>query len=264
MVDKVIREYLDEHKRLVVPEFGAFIRKDSDGRVVFVEFLRKDDDVLSSLLRRTYSLNRAEATALLEQYVETVRSRSGRPGGYVMEGVGVMHRMANGVYDLIYDPQLLPVSEEESVPENKKEPNPEAKKEILTEKPDDTGVPEKEVPHHSPVIPESNVVATVVTEAVHKTPPVIPDQRHRERSESLMPKQRNPATSSQRAGKKPPAYGAPRRRSPIDWVMVIAIIAALLAILAIAYSVLTPDNSHLDRWRRNRSIHAVEEPGIEN
>ena len=43
MINKIIANYLAGGKRLVIPQFGAFIHKEGDGTVVFVPFLKKDD-----------------------------------------------------------------------------------------------------------------------------------------------------------------------------------------------------------------------------
>ncbi len=41
MINKIIAEYLRTNKRLVVPHFGAFIRKENSEAIVFVPFLEK-------------------------------------------------------------------------------------------------------------------------------------------------------------------------------------------------------------------------------
>jgi len=46
MINKIIAEYLRTNKRLVVPHFGAFIRKENSEAIVFVPFLKKDDGVI--------------------------------------------------------------------------------------------------------------------------------------------------------------------------------------------------------------------------
>ena len=50
MVNKIIVDSLKAGKRIVIPQFGAFLHKDTDGGIVFVPFLKKDDDVLAGLL----------------------------------------------------------------------------------------------------------------------------------------------------------------------------------------------------------------------
>ncbi|MDL2320698.1 hypothetical protein LJC45_06170 [Alistipes sp. OttesenSCG-928-B03] len=104
MIDSIITGYINNNKRLVVPDFGAFIRKDG-GELVFVEFLKKDDGVLNSLLRTEYGLGETEAGEAIAEYAATVRRTVGQTGQYVVEGVGTLHTDPNGLYALRYDPQ---------------------------------------------------------------------------------------------------------------------------------------------------------------
>lgn len=103
MIDNIIAGYLSKNKRLVVPEFGAFIRKDS-GELVFVEFLKKDDQILSSLVGREYELSESEAKEAIEDYIRTVKRTVGQTGKYVIEGIGAVQTDANGLYSLNYNP----------------------------------------------------------------------------------------------------------------------------------------------------------------
>ena len=41
MVNKIIVDSLKAGKRIVIPQFGAFLHKDTDGGIVFVAFLKK-------------------------------------------------------------------------------------------------------------------------------------------------------------------------------------------------------------------------------
>lgn len=103
MIDNIIASYLSKNKRLVVPEFGAFIRKDG-GELVFVEFLKKDDQVLTSLIGKEYELNESEAREAIEDYILTVKRTVGQTGKYVIAHVGTVHTDANGLYALDYNP----------------------------------------------------------------------------------------------------------------------------------------------------------------
>lgn len=105
MIDNIITAYLRNNKRLVVPEFGAFIHKD-DGEVVFVEFLKKDDGALSGLLRREYSVDDTEARGIIDEYVFNIRRTVGATGKYAIEGLGTLRTDANGLYALVYDPRV--------------------------------------------------------------------------------------------------------------------------------------------------------------
>ena len=102
-MDTIIVKYLAQNKRLVVPEFGAFIKKDT-GEVVFVEFLKKDDQVLITLLQNEYSLAEAEARGMIEDFILTVKRTVGETGRYVIERLGTMRTDANGLYELLFNP----------------------------------------------------------------------------------------------------------------------------------------------------------------
>ena len=245
MIDQVIREYLNGHKRLVVPELGAFIRKEIDGTVVFVEFLRKDDDVLLSLLRQTCRVDHAGATALLEHYIETVRNESSRPEGYTIEGIGVMRRMENGSFDLKYDPQAVSVSREEKEPESAKVFNSETQEEIAPNLPEEVNVPEEKTPHHAPALPESLPVSSDPDEEAFYEEDWIREKRPRTGAHN----RRHPRGFSPEIERESWSPVAPKRRRRGDPVMVIAIIVAIVAILVLIYSALNSTNPPLDLYR---------------
>ncbi len=51
MLIHTLTQYLESHKRLVVPQLGAFIVKEPERSIVFSELLKRDDGVLRGLLR---------------------------------------------------------------------------------------------------------------------------------------------------------------------------------------------------------------------
>ena len=106
MINQIIANYLVSNKRLVIPELGAFIRKDGDGRIVFVPFLKKDDGVLSAQLEANYGLGRDEAEAVIGEYVEHIRQQIASKGEFLIDGVGVMHMDANDLMVFDYAPGM--------------------------------------------------------------------------------------------------------------------------------------------------------------
>ena len=104
MINELVAAYLQGNKRLVIPGLGAFIRKDGSGEVVFVEFLKKDDGILAGLLEGQYGLSRAEAGEAIAQYAEDVRQHIARGGRFVVGGVGALHAGSNSLLELDYDP----------------------------------------------------------------------------------------------------------------------------------------------------------------
>lgn len=80
MINKIIAEYLRTNKRLVVPHFGAFIRKENSEAIVFVPFLKKDDGVLQQLLVSEYGMDSADAQAVIDEYIAEHQGKHSRAG----------------------------------------------------------------------------------------------------------------------------------------------------------------------------------------
>lgn len=99
MVNKIIADYLKTNKRLVVPQFGAFLHKD-DGTVAFVPFLKKDDGVLIRLIGSAYGLNPGDAQAAIEEFTAEIKKNIAAHGTYIIEGIGTLRIDSNGIYYL--------------------------------------------------------------------------------------------------------------------------------------------------------------------
>ena len=97
MINKIIAEYLQTNKRLVVPHFGAFIRKENSEAIVFVPFLKKDDGVLQQLLVSEYGMDSADAQAVIDEYIAEIKESIAARGAYVIEGVGRLMTDSNGI-----------------------------------------------------------------------------------------------------------------------------------------------------------------------
>ena len=97
MINKIIAEYLRTNKRLVVPHFGAFIRKENSEAIVFVPFLKKDDGVPQQLLVSEYGMDSADAQAVIDEYIAEIKESIAARGAYVIEGVGRLMTDSNGI-----------------------------------------------------------------------------------------------------------------------------------------------------------------------
>ena len=97
MINKIIAEYLRTNKRLVVPHFGAFIRKENSEAIVFVPFLKKDDGVLQQLLVSEYGMDSADAQAVIDEYIAEIKESIAARGAYVIEGVGRLMTDSHGI-----------------------------------------------------------------------------------------------------------------------------------------------------------------------
>lgn len=94
-VTDVIANYLrDNHRRLVVPAFGAFVVKES-GDVLFSELLKTDDGVLRGLLAAG-GLSELECAGLIDRFIFDVRNALSEKGRFDMGGFGGLAVGADG------------------------------------------------------------------------------------------------------------------------------------------------------------------------
>lgn len=87
---ELIKNYLSEHRRLVVPQLGAFVVKVPEGDVVFSELLKRDDGVLRGLLVAQGGMNELEAAGAIDRFVFEVRHALEKEGVCHLEGFGRM------------------------------------------------------------------------------------------------------------------------------------------------------------------------------
>lgn len=225
MLTDIISRYLTAHKRLVVPQLGAFIVKEADHTVLFSELLRRDDGVLRQLLCDA-GMAELEAAGEIDRFVFEVRHAVERGGTYRMRGFGEMSPGPNGTIAFRHDPQL------------DVEPEPETAAAARTA---DAGpaADAAEIPaggtaagggrprHQDPLQPEKVAEAVKAAFAQTKVSP----------SAKMNP---DPSLRGLRYGKPPKTTDAytyvdqpPRRRA--DRFLWIAIIAAAIAVAAIAF-----------------------------
>ncbi len=87
-VVEVIAEYLLSNRKLVVPNLGAFIVKES-GERIFSDLLRADDGVLTSLLQAK-GLSDMEAAVSIDRFVFETRHELGSYGYCRLGDIGTL------------------------------------------------------------------------------------------------------------------------------------------------------------------------------
>lgn len=283
MIDETIVGYMQGNKRLVIPALGAFLRKDGDGKVIFVEFLKKDDGVLAGELTRAYGLSAAEAAESVAEFIAALRRGASSPAGYLIAGLGTMRTDVNGVYDLAYDPaagaattalQPEPASRPEQTPEPQAEPasrpvvapavrsrESEATQSSAPAVAGDTGRresawPDAVTPAPQPEPPRRPAVALGVAEkpssagrderaVIHKTPePVKVEKGPANLSEQFGSRGDEPHKGMRY--QKPAAKAPDYRKKRADMVMVVAIIAATIAIVVMIYGMMNENAPELE------------------
>lgn len=103
MIVKLISKYLETHKRLVVPNLGAFIVKEPGQSVLFSNLIKNDDGVLRSLLTAD-GISEMEAAAAVDRFVFEVRFRLQNNGVCRLGGFGELRSGVNETVTFVYSP----------------------------------------------------------------------------------------------------------------------------------------------------------------
>lgn len=125
MDNNLLKQLIAQHRRVVIPDFGAFLKKETpEGEeLVFSPFLRKDDGVVTDAIVREYGVETEDARAMIAEFVIYLRQSLASSGRYYIEGVGMLAADANGAVTLKEGetPEPEPV-EPEAVPAPEPQP----------------------------------------------------------------------------------------------------------------------------------------------
>lgn len=155
MLIRIIITYLAAHKRLVVPQLGAFLVKEPGREVVFSELIRRDDGVLRSLLEAE-GMTSLAAAGEIDRLVFEVRHAVEEGRVYALHGLGNFRAGANGTIAFEYLPASASVVAEptESVVELRQAAPPVAvppptKPLVAEDAPSEEQKPKIEEQHHA-------------------------------------------------------------------------------------------------------------------
>ena len=98
----VVSRYLESHRRLVIPQLGAFVVK-QPGQVLFSELLKRDDGVLRALLCEA-GVGELEAAGEIDRFVFEVRHALEHGAEYPLPGLGYLRPGDNQTIAFVYDP----------------------------------------------------------------------------------------------------------------------------------------------------------------
>ncbi len=105
MIEKIIIDYLAAHKRLVIPQLGAFIVKQPDGKIIFSELLKRDDGVLRDLLCAE-GMTELQAMGIVNRLVFDVRDAVGRGDRFEVKELGAFYPAPNHTIRFVDAKQL--------------------------------------------------------------------------------------------------------------------------------------------------------------
>ncbi|MEG1864700.1 MAG: hypothetical protein RR199_05190 [Alistipes sp.] len=242
---QIISHYLTSHKRLVVPQLGAFIVKEPEGRVLFSEMLKRDDGVLRELLCKE-GASEVEAAGLIDRFVFEVRYAVEHGAVYRIEGLGILRQGENQTLAFDYLPHVTaePIAEPEPELEPIAEPEPEL--ELVTEP---IAEPELELVAEPIAEPMSVPVQPTVKPATLPLPTVTPlstektdkTEKNKERAQPSSRLTPEPCLRGLRYGKPHKSTDVftlvdrPPHRRRVDRFLLFAILAVVIAIAAIAF-----------------------------
>lgn len=238
MLIRSIIAYLATHKRLVIPQLGAFLVKEPGREVVFSELIRRDDGVLRALLEAE-GLTSIAATGEIDRLVFEVRHGIKERGEYLLEGLGRFRAGANATMMFVYEPAPIVAAEPTVVAEEPVRSVVEQPVEVSEAAEEESTFEERDVEiviGNEPLHAEVSVVASAEASA---EPSVEAEEEELHLSVSA---KMNPAACVKglKYGKPPKntnafTYVDKPRRSGGDRFIWFAVVAILLALGAIAF-----------------------------
>lgn len=218
MVGDIITDFLKENRRIVIPDLGAFLKKD-DSSVVFVPFLNKNDGVLSEIVGKFYSVSSAEADSIISQYVLSINNSISDNGYFFIKNLGSLKKDRNGIL-------YLDTKEPDKAPIQKSDRTEDIKEAII--------FPQVEAVKETPKIIEpgkaeipltlNDVIKTQQKPAASPTP-VVSSSATTPIEEKRFPKPKRDI----------PQQPVKKSRKP-DFILIVSIIIAIIAIIVMIYS----------------------------
>lgn len=226
---QLIEQYLETHKRLVVPQLGAFLVKEEPRGVVFSELLRRDDGVLHGLLVEK-GMSDVAARGEIDRFVYEVRHAIEQGERFYLSDFGEFLPGKNGTILFEHHPRLKVVPEApiDIIPDLIEKVRPEARH--AEQKTVD-------VVEQRPLEPQQPVWAAVADEDM--------DDESEEDIEEIAEEElldEEPQPVRKQRPERPVRPTAARRPRPTkqgkkqpDRFLWVAIVAAVIALLAIAF-----------------------------
>lgn len=269
----IISKYLQENRRLVIPQLGAFLVKEPGHTVLFSQLLTKDDGVLQNLLVES-GMSDVEASGAISRLLFDIRFVSENGGEYWITGVGHFSKGENGALRFEFDPATTPSAsyscdqEEEKTEEAEEQIGQTVQdastEEVTTAEPEQSHEEVKETEEKAIETADEPIEPTEEEATPEELP--APAEQPAEQLEETEPQQettQNPPQAEPSLEAAPEeyrhihfepdpdleglSYGGNGKRSKrrhstpskkLDWWMIIAVSAALLALSVILYGFL--------------------------
>ncbi|MDO4461534.1 MAG: HU family DNA-binding protein [Bacteroidia bacterium] len=96
-MEKYIQQLITDNTRVIIPDFGAFIRPQGEGEVMFNQFLSFDDGMLVEAVKTAENISEDEAKSRIAAYVESVKAKLNAGESISIEGIGEFHMEDNHI-----------------------------------------------------------------------------------------------------------------------------------------------------------------------
>lgn len=262
-ISAIIAQHITNESRLIIPEVGTLIRRKESGEIVFMEMLKKNDNVLIGLVVNILDVSPSKATEIVNQYIATIKQQLRTNKKFILDGVGVLLQRPDGGVDFSFNPfaQSLPEPEKNydiieeivtptpkpepkqvTTPEPKPEPNVVTKPKVeptVAAKPQAQSAAPKAEPQRVATSPKpaATPVAPKPTPkpAPKPAPAAIQADNDDEEEEYITTEPRKPRVKAHQSRRK------------VDGITVVALVAVALAIICIIWGMLpSNDNIELD------------------
>lgn len=262
MLATIISKYLQENRRLVIPQLGAFLVKEPGHVILFSQLLTKDDGVLQNLLVES-GMSDLEASGAISRLLFDIRFVSENGGEYWLAGIGHFSTNQKGSLHFEFDPQTTPqttystdeVSEELQQDElsDEQKPNEEAtvheeqNSEPIEEKEEPTQERPAETPIETLEVAPQGIIEEIEEPQTDQKPPQDNTKKQPEELDAAPEEYRHihfepdpdlEGLSYGGNGKRSKRRASTPSSKKLDWWMIIAITSAILAISVILYGFL--------------------------
>ncbi|MBQ2248292.1 MAG: hypothetical protein II323_05995 [Tidjanibacter sp.] len=261
-ISAIIAQHINTESRVIIPDVGTLIRRKESGEIVFMEMLKKNDNVLINLVVNILDVSPSKSAELVGQYVAHIKEQIRTHKKFILDGVGVLLLRPDGGLDFSFNPfaQSLPepdksydVIEEiarprpvvskptpapkpepKSAPAPKPEVAPTPKPEVATPRKvnvaqeNDVEVIEapKSTPTKPSAVPTRKPAPAPAPAPAPKPAPIIEEEDEEETTESRRPKIR-----------------AHHTRKRVDGITIVALIAVALALICIVWGMIPSSES---------------------
>lgn len=234
-VEEVIQEYLLSNRRLIVPGFGAFMAKES-GERVFSDLLRADDGVLASQLRER-GLSDMESAVVIDRFIFEVRHELEEFGYCRLGALGTLRLDPEMRVLRLFPPvksEVQPTTQSPYIPEPIEESEGEELVAYVAETSGESEIRRKILSLYSDPQLEVEVAADKPQPEVQPATELVAESAEESAEESVVELE-EPVVEPKSAPQPIKRKRKPKGRRKGDWVMILAIAVAVLALLGIAY-----------------------------